>query len=74
MKHLEKSETGVGILIPHADINKFRHGLLSVLAKVKIENCDSEFKEDLKAVYELLSHLNMDRDFRKEYKELIKVS
>ncbi|PZR30382.1 MAG: hypothetical protein DI538_22750 [Azospira oryzae] len=42
------------------DINRFRKSLLNVLAKVNIENCDAEFKESLKTVYELLSHLKIE--------------
>lgn len=74
MEHVEKPETGLLIIIPNADIediNKIRKGLLSILAKVKIENCDSEFKENLKAVYQLLSHLPLDKDFRNQYRTLV---
>jgi hypothetical protein len=51
------------ITIPNAgvqDLYRFRKSLLSILAKVNIENCDTEFKESLKTVYELLSHLKID--------------
>lgn len=66
MKHEETRENGLVIVIPSADLQdlrRFRKGLLSLLSKVKIENCDAELKENLKAVFELLSHLQID-DFR----------
>lgn len=43
--------------VGYHDLHRFRKGLLAVLAKVSIENCEPEFKESLKSVYELLSHL-----------------
>lgn len=63
MEQAKKSENTLVIIIPNSDIrdlDKFRKGILSVLSKVKIDNCDPEFKDNLKAVYELLSHLKLD--------------
>jgi hypothetical protein len=63
MGHIETGENGLVIVIPDAgvqDLRRFRKGLLSILSKITIENCDSEFKENLKAVYELLSHLQIE--------------
>ncbi|MEO7989265.1 MAG: hypothetical protein ABI663_06970 [Chryseolinea sp.] len=63
MRNSEKGKNKLVIEIPDAsiqDLHRFRKSLLTVLAKVNIENCDAEFKESLKSVYELLSHLKMD--------------
>lgn len=42
------------------DLVKYYKPLLSVLSKVEIENCDREFLENLKVVYELLSLLKVN--------------
>lgn len=46
------------------ELSKYQKGLLSVLSRIKIDKLDPGFKEDLKAVYALLSHLLDDKDFR----------
>lgn len=59
----EKSQNRLLIEIPGAgvqDLNRFRRSLLTVLAKVNIENCDADFKDSLKSVYELLPHLSLE--------------
>lgn len=48
------------IIIPGADetdLLRYREGLLSILQKVTIDNCDLNFREQLKAVYEILGHM-----------------
>jgi hypothetical protein len=53
------------INIPHKDfkdLDRYRKGLLRILAEVQIENCRQDFKEDLKAVYEILHHLTEDSE------------
>jgi hypothetical protein len=48
------------IITPNADeedLLRYREGLLSILQEITIENCDPDFKENLKAVYEILDHL-----------------
>jgi hypothetical protein len=63
MINSEKGKNGLIIEIPGAnlqDLDRFRKSLLTILAKVNIENCDADFKESLKSVYELLSHLKID--------------
>jgi hypothetical protein len=48
------------IIIPDADegdLFRYRAGLLTILQEITIENCDPDFKKNLKAVYEILDHL-----------------
>jgi len=48
------------VTIPNRNILDLQHyhlGILNLLANVEIENCTPELKENIKAVYELLSHL-----------------
>lgn len=42
------------------DLQRYRKGLLRVLAEINIENCTSEMKDDLKAVYEILDFILSD--------------
>lgn len=39
------------------DLTDYRRSILALLARVEIENCNSEIKTDLKLIYGLLSHL-----------------
>lgn len=48
------------IIIPLADIrelNDYHRGLLGILQNIDINKCDAELKENLKSVYQLLTHL-----------------
>jgi hypothetical protein len=51
---------GIGPAINPEDARRFRQSILSVLSKINVEECSSQFKEDLKVVYELLSILDGD--------------
>lgn len=41
------------------EIVKYQEGLMGLLRKIEIGNCDPELKENIKAVYELLSHFQI---------------
>lgn len=61
MSHIEIREDR--LVTPTAsieDVSRFRRGVLPILSKIKIASFDEKFKEDVKAVYELLSHLQLD--------------
>ncbi|HEY3404714.1 MAG TPA: hypothetical protein VGK59_15095 [Ohtaekwangia sp.] len=48
------------LTIPDAgfkEMDRYYKSIIQLLSKIEIENCDPEFKENLKAVYELLMHL-----------------
>ncbi|MBE9463755.1 hypothetical protein ACFP1I_08835 [Dyadobacter subterraneus] len=54
----------VEISIPHkdfGDVSRYRKGLLRLLAEVRIDDCRPDFKDDLKAVYELLEYLTEEK-------------
>jgi len=60
------------------ELYRYQKGLLGVLAEIQISGCDEKLKENLKSVYQLLSHLLLDTEFLnqheflvKEYRELI---
>jgi hypothetical protein len=51
------------IIIPRAnvkDLLRYRTGLLWILGEIKVEDCNQDRKENLKAVYEVLHHLTVD--------------
>lgn len=61
----EGKNLGFRIVIPVLDLEelaKYQKGLMGVLNKVEVGNCDPELKENLKYVYELLSHLVPDKN------------
>lgn len=61
MRHIEiRADRHVTPNASIEDVSRFRRGVLSILSKIKIESFDEKFKEDVKAVYELLSHLQLD--------------
>lgn len=41
----------------HENLTRYQDGLRGLLRKIEIEDCDPETKEDVKAVYELLTDL-----------------
>lgn len=52
------------IFIPVAGLEKllwYQDGISGLLGRIEIGNCDPELKENIKAVYELLSLLRYDR-------------
>lgn len=58
-------ENVLKIIIPNAGIKelyRYQKGILSILNKIQIENCEASFKEDLKAVYELLNHIQVEQE------------
>lgn len=70
----ERENSGFRIVISIASMDelaKYQRGLLGVLGKVEVGNCDPRLKEDLKSVYELLSHLVPDKDSFIRERELL---
>lgn len=60
MIEYDSSKNPKKIVIPVSgaeDVQKYQKGILGILSKIEIDQCKPGFKEDLKAVYELLSHL-----------------
>ncbi len=49
---------------------RYQNALLSILRRIRIDKCETEFKEDLKAVYELLSHLQIEECITKSVSEM----
>lgn len=41
------------------DLERYRNALLSVLRRVNINACDTQFKDDLKTVYALISRMTV---------------
>ena len=42
------------------DLARYRKGILSILAEIPIQDCRPDFKNDLKAVYEILDYLSIE--------------
>lgn len=62
------------IVIPISDMEElanYQKGLMGVLRKVEVGNCDPVLKENLKYVYELLSHLVPDKNSFIQQRELL---
>ena len=65
MIEYDNSKNPQKIVIPVsgvADVQKYQKGILGILGKIEIDQCKPGFKEDLKAVYELLSHLAVSKE------------
>lgn len=45
------------------ELFNYQKGLMSLLGRIQIDNCDTRLKENLKSVYKLLSHLLIDKEF-----------
>jgi hypothetical protein len=43
-------------------LTNYQTGLLGLLRRIEIGNCDPELKEHIKAVYELLTQLRLNED------------
>lgn len=43
------------------EIVRYQRGILGILAKIEVDNCDPVLIENIKSVYDLLSHLNTDK-------------
>ena len=67
-------ENQLKIILPDSgmeELYRYQKGLLNMLSKIEIENCSPDFKEDLKSVYKLLSHLLLDKAFLSRHKNLL---
>ncbi len=57
------------------DLERYRNALLSVLRRVNINACDTQFKDDLKTVYALITRMTVadscTKDSSKEKDELL---
>lgn len=65
MMEFDETTSTLKIIIPVSsmdEVEKYHKGLLGVLRKIEIDNCDPTLRENLKSVYELLSHLTIDED------------
>lgn len=65
MIEYDNSQNPKKIVIPVSgveDVQKYQKGILGILGKIEIDQCKPGFKEDLKAVYELLSHLALSKE------------
>lgn len=70
----EGKNSGFRIVIPISDMEElanYQKGLMGVLRKVEVGNCDPALKENLKCVYELLSHLVPDKNSFIQQRELL---
>ena len=41
----------------HEELHNYQKGIRGLLRRIEITNCDPDLKENIKAVYQLLSHL-----------------
>lgn len=60
----EVKNSGFRIVIPISDMEElanYQNGLMGVLSKVEVDNCNPQLQENLNYVYELLSHLIPDK-------------
>lgn len=53
------------------ELYRYQKGLLSILSTIEVESCSPDLREDIKAVYSLLSHLLLDKAFQSEHKNLL---
>jgi hypothetical protein len=70
MIEYDSNQNPLKIIIPVSGIDevyRYQKGVLTILSKIEIDNCKPSFKEDLKAVYELLSHLLLNKEFFLQY-------
>ena len=54
-----------------AELYSYQKGLLAILSEVEIDDLDSELKENLKSVYQLLGHLLLDHNFLNQHELLL---
>jgi hypothetical protein len=65
MIEYDSSHNPIKVIIPVSgveEVQRYQKGLLGILGKIEIDQCKPGFKEDLKAVYELLSHLLLSKE------------
>lgn len=68
----EKNQLRIEIPISNIDeLSRYQKGLLNLLKRIHIEKCDPQFKDDLTAVYELLSHILMEKEFPYQHDEIL---
>jgi len=68
MVHYNSTQAQFEIIIPLQkvdDLLRYQKGMLKLLGQIEIGDCNSDLKENLMAVYEILSHFGMDTDFAK---------
>lgn len=73
MVQFEGKNSQLKIIIPISsmdELTRYQKGIMGLLNKIEVGNCDPVLKENLKSVYELLSHLLPDKDFLFQNKEL----
>jgi len=54
-----------------AELYSYQKGLLAILSKIEINDLNSELKENLKSVYQLLGHLLLDHNFLNQHELLL---
>lgn len=60
MKAQDGARNQLTFEIPIGDLERYRSALLSVLSRISIHSCDTQFKDDLKTVYALISRMGVD--------------
>lgn len=74
MVKLDGKNSEMKIVIPISDVqelSKYQRGIMGVLRKIEVGDCDPKMKEHLESVYELLSHLVLDESSLLRGKELL---
>jgi hypothetical protein len=74
MIKLDEKNSEMKIVIPISDmdeLSKYQRGIMGILRKIEVGNCDPTMKEHLESVYELLSHLVLDESSLLRGKELL---
>jgi hypothetical protein len=59
----EEKKSGFRMVIPISsedELTNYRKGIMALLRKVEIDDCDSELIENLKSVYDLLSRFRVE--------------
>lgn len=59
----EEKKSGFRMVIPISsedELTNYRRGIMALLRKVEIDDCDSELIENLKSVYDLLSRFQVE--------------
>lgn len=75
MIEFTKVDDQLKIIIPVAGIEelyRYQKGILGILGRIEIDDCNPIFKEDLKAVYQLLTHLLVDKAFLSRHEGLFR--
>ena len=51
-------------------IDRYHQSIVNLLDRIEIDDCNPAQRENLKTIYELLSHLHLNEDFITQHKEL----